>query len=254
MKERLLTNYFPTTVVVVDDDAKYLVGITSELDVSQAVYKTYASPMKALKALKQYQPNCFANRFLPDPIAEKVKAKEFSFKVKNRYVMLTQREVECLKKLSLGYSAKEIAKLLALSYRTVEDYLHNAKDKLGCSKRSEIIAIMLNQTHGLSEKIKTLHREIYNSQRFHEISVLVVDFDMPGMTGLELCEELADKPFKKLLLTGKADEKTVIQAFNEGKIQKYIHKDSQNFAEEMNRAVRELQRNYFEDLSAVVIK
>jgi DNA-binding NarL/FixJ family response regulator len=167
--------------------------------------------------------------------------------------VLTKREIECLNKLCLGYSAKEIAKSLELSHRTVEDYLQKAKDKLGCSKRSDIIATMLNQPHDLNEKIQTLHHEIYNSQRFHEISVLVVDFSMPGMTGLELCEQLADKPFKKLLLTGKADEKIVIKAFNEGKIQKYIHKDSLSFEEDMNQAIRELQRNYFEDLSAVVI-
>jgi predicted DNA-binding protein YlxM (UPF0122 family) len=45
----------------------------------------------------------------------------------------------------LGYSAKEIAKVLALSHRTVEDHLQNAKDKLGCSKKSEIIQIMLTR-------------------------------------------------------------------------------------------------------------
>jgi DNA-binding NarL/FixJ family response regulator len=48
-----------------------------------------------------------------------------------------RREVECLSYLSLGKSAKEIAKTLELSPRSVEFYLSNLKQKSGL-KRGEL--------------------------------------------------------------------------------------------------------------------
>ncbi|MFU8797504.1 MAG: response regulator [Gammaproteobacteria bacterium] len=105
----------------------------------------------------------------------------------------------------------------------------------------------------LETKIRTLHHQIYNPKRFEQISVLVVDFAMPGMTGIELCKQLSNKPFKTLLLTGQADEKTVIQAFQQGIIHKYIRKDSFSFHDELNQAIRELQQDYFTELSTVVV-
>ena len=68
-----------------------------------------------------------------------------SLMIQNRQVFLTQREIDCLNKLMLGYSAKETGKLLKLSYRTVEYYLQNAKSKMGCSKKSEVLYILRNQ-------------------------------------------------------------------------------------------------------------
>jgi DNA-binding CsgD family transcriptional regulator len=67
------------------------------------------------------------------------------FTINNRRVSLTRREMECLNKLTLGYSAKEIALSFSLSHRTVEDHIQNAKAKLGCSKRSEIARILLSE-------------------------------------------------------------------------------------------------------------
>jgi CheY-like chemotaxis protein len=179
--QKLLTCYFPTTVVFVDDDFNYLQGIQSQLDVARFVPKLYGSPVEALTALESYQPNRFTNQCLPNPDST-----EFDHR-------------------------------------------------------------------NLETNIRELHHQIYNPKRFEEISVIVVDFAMPGMTGIELCERLADKPFKTLLLTGQADEKTVIQAFQQGIIHKYIRKDSLNFHEELNAAILELQHDYFAELSATVI-
>ena len=66
-------------------------------------------------------------------------------KIEKKCLSLTKRELDCLNNLVLGYSTKEIAKVLGLSPRTVEDYLQNAKDKLRCSKKSEVIQIMLSR-------------------------------------------------------------------------------------------------------------
>ncbi|WP_010302098.1 helix-turn-helix transcriptional regulator [Candidatus Odyssella thessalonicensis] len=58
---------------------------------------------------------------------------------------LSKQESRCLKLLSTGKTAKEIAIFLGLSPRTVEGYLDNMKTKLGLSYQSELIEA-LNST------------------------------------------------------------------------------------------------------------
>ena len=55
---------------------------------------------------------------------------------------LSPREMECVHHLSLGHTAKETAQSLNLSNRTVEFYLANIKNKLKCTRKSEIISLL----------------------------------------------------------------------------------------------------------------
>jgi len=52
---------------------------------------------------------------------------------------LTMREKECLNYYIQGKTAKDIASILQLSYRTVENYLQNAKDKIGVNNKLDLI-------------------------------------------------------------------------------------------------------------------
>jgi DNA-binding CsgD family transcriptional regulator len=52
---------------------------------------------------------------------------------------LSKREMECLFYLVRGKGARETAELLHLSKRTVEDYIENIKNKMGCYTKSQII-------------------------------------------------------------------------------------------------------------------
>lgn len=63
---------------------------------------------------------------------------------------LSKREKECLFYLIRGFSVRMIAEKLGLSKRTAEDYIENAKNKLGCSCKSELIELAL-QCYGLGE-------------------------------------------------------------------------------------------------------
>lgn len=96
--------------------------------------------------------------------------------------------------------------------------------------------------------------EIYNGQRFSDISVVVVDYAMPGMDGLEFCRRLQQLPIKKILLTGKADEKLAIDAFNQGLIDRYIHKNDPEVASLITQSIDELQWQYFQDISERLIR
>lgn len=58
---------------------------------------------------------------------------------KRSKIMLSFREMECLSYLARGYSAKEVAKILGVSSRTVEYHLQNIKLKTGLRYKSDII-------------------------------------------------------------------------------------------------------------------
>jgi DNA-binding CsgD family transcriptional regulator len=59
---------------------------------------------------------------------------------------LSIRENECLSLIAKGYTAKEVARVLGLSFRTVEEYINRIKNKLGCFSRRELISTFAHFT------------------------------------------------------------------------------------------------------------
>lgn len=102
--------------------------------------------------------------------------------------------------------------------------------------------------------IRAIHREIYNPKRFSEISVVIVDYAMPGLNGAELCKRLKGLPYKKIMLTGEGTHDLAVNLFNEGIIDKFILKSSTaTLMQNVIAAVEEMQHRYFLDLSEVII-
>ncbi|MES2075553.1 MAG: response regulator, partial [Pseudomonadota bacterium] len=62
--------------------------------------------------------------------------------------------------------------------------------------------------------LERIYRISERPQRFATPSVLVVDYSMPQMNGLEFCQAVQHLPCKKILFTGAADEKIAVTAFN----------------------------------------
>lgn len=86
-----------------------------------------------------------------------------------------------------------------------------------------------------------VHSYFQDWRRFHLTSVLIVDYAMPGLNGLDLLRKLEAFPARRLLLTGQPDtEKMAIQAFNKGLIQKFIPKDTQQLAKELTASAEEM--------------
>ncbi|STX29882.1 Response regulator containing a CheY-like receiver domain and an HD-GYP domain [Legionella beliardensis] len=94
-----------------------------------------------------------------------------------------------------------------------------------------------------------LHSEIYNPHRFSEISVIVVDYAMSEIDGLEFCHKISHTPIKKILLTSKSDEQAARAAFNAGLIDCYIPKKDPNVADLITHSINELQRQYFQGMA-----
>jgi CheY-like chemotaxis protein len=104
------------------------------------------------------------------------------------------------------------------------------------------------------DSLSQLYREIYSPQRFTMISTVVVDYDMPGMNGLEFCQEIDSPYIQKILLTGAADEELAIHAFNKGLIHRFIRKQDPDALSLLDSYIAESQHSYFLALAQPIIK
>lgn len=71
----------------------------------------------------------------------------------DEHIQLTRREAESAVYMANGYTAKEAAKILGLSFRTIEKFNIKVKEKLGYKTKQELEA-MLNES-GVMDSIMT---------------------------------------------------------------------------------------------------
>jgi DNA-binding NarL/FixJ family response regulator len=64
-----------------------------------------------------------------------------------RSLPLTERQVEILTLLALGFSEKEVAVRLGISFRTARNHVANLYERLGLHHRTE--AVLIAVRHGL---------------------------------------------------------------------------------------------------------
>lgn len=170
--------FFPTQVLLIDDDMDFISSLENMLEVKGATYKKFTSPRKALEYI-----NSEANILSVDNgFLEKKESYEFG-----------------KESFYLNFSA---IKNIAL-----------------------------------------------NANRFGDLSVVIVDYNMPNMNGLEFLQEIRNKDIKKILLTGEANEHTAIEAFNQGIIDKFIRKQDFELLKKVNEGVYLLQKRAFEEMS-----
>jgi CheY-like chemotaxis protein len=104
-------------------------------------------------------------------------------------------------------------------------------------------------------EISHIHQEIFNRKRFERTGILVVDYDMPVLNGLEVARSLKSKlPLKIILLTGEADQNTAITAFNNREIDRFLLKSHPDYHAQLIRYINELQGDYFAELSNAVLE
>ncbi len=93
---------------------------------------------------------------------------------------------------------------------------------------------------------------VFGRHRFNPVSVMVVDYDMPEMDGLELCRRLAHLPCRKILLTGQASEAHAVAAFNEDLIDFFLPKGARNCVSLLRERIARYQRAFIADASRLV--
>ena len=90
-----------------------------------------------------------------------------------------------------------------------------------------------------------IEQEISHVDRFRRNSVLVVDYAMPSLNGLQFCKALEDTHIRRAMLTGVADEKLAVEAFNAGLIHRFIPKQKEDPILATHDFVQELVAEYF---------
>jgi DNA-binding CsgD family transcriptional regulator len=70
-------------------------------------------------------------------------------KGKPDWTRLTKREIDCAYHFVMGKTNKEIAILLNISHRTVEEYSNNIKRKMNCRNKAELIATLCQCSLGV---------------------------------------------------------------------------------------------------------
>jgi hypothetical protein len=75
--------------------------------------------------------------------------------------------------------------------------------------------------------------------------VVIADYAMPAMSGVELCSEIVDPLIRKILVTGVGDQRTTIKALNDGEIDRYLVKGDRRMFPKLISYIRELQQEYF---------
>ncbi|RQR58547.1 response regulator [Burkholderia sp. Bp9126] len=132
----------------------------------------------------------------------------------------------------------------AIQPLAAEDFLCRYHDRSEQSDAHEVIAI----------RIDAIRRQMHNARRFERTSVVAVDYDMPGMNGLEVCRRIANPAVKKIMLTGKADEQVAVKSFNHGLIDRFIRKQDVHAMSALTEAIDEMKRAYLRQTQRTVIE
>jgi CheY-like chemotaxis protein len=161
--------------------------------------------------------------------------------------VLIDDDIDFLGNLSLQLDTN-LAYLLFDSTRKALSYLNErGQDPAGTLQNNvfcEATPTRKNAPDTLAIDTEALRRKMLDPHRFARTSVVLVDYAMPEMNGLDFCQRINDPHIKKILFTGVATESVAVDAFNQGLIDQYIRKQEYSVYELLDKAISQYQRDY----------
>lgn len=109
----------------------------------------------------------------------------------------------------------------------------------------------------LQYNVTKIHKNVYNKDRFSDVSLVIVDYAMPSMNGEEFCKKIRQmkgSAVKIIMLTGEADDPKAIQLFNAGIIDRFFRKTQQGVDEDLKNCVLEMQSHFFKDITFPIVQ
>ena len=82
------------------------------------------------------------------------------------------------------------------------------------------------------------------ASRFSEVAAVVVDYDMPGMNGVDFLASISHLRCAKVLLTGVADETVAVKAFNARIVDLYLRKTEADSANRLTHFLRDAKARH----------
>lgn len=95
--------------------------------------------------------------------------------------------------------------------------------------------------------LSNLRNRLDEPNKEDEISVLVVDYDMPNIDGIKFCKEVnkINPNICKIFLTGAAEKDEIIEAMQDGLIDFYISKSDKNLINKLTYIISRAKKEYF---------
>lgn len=87
---------------------------------------------------------------------------------------------------------------------------------------------------------KFVNRYFNDPRRFMTATVIVVDYELPGVNGLDLIRQIAPWPGKRILLTGRSSHNLAIKSFNSAIIDQFIEKSAPHTFTSLRGALEDL--------------
>jgi hypothetical protein len=118
-------------------------------------------------------------------------------------------------------------------------------------------AIQYSQDFVIEEKRPTIlnlslmMNHLLNPKRFNTVSVTIVDFAMPAMTGVEFLDKINDFDCKKMMFTGEAWNIDGLNLFNLNSIDRICRKSEPALA--MTAIFEDMQLRYFQDHTQILL-
>lgn len=164
-------------------------------------------------------------------------------------IVLVDDDINFLGNLSLQLDA-DLAYLLFDSTHKALGYLEQSRSAAASCNRLLRKASVGPEgvCRDMEIDMAALHRKMQSANRFSQVSVVMVDYAMPEMNGLDFCRQITDPNIKKILFTGVATESVAVEAFNDGLIDHYIGKHEHAVYERLNDTIRQLQHDYVCDM------
>lgn len=137
------------------------------------------------------------------------------------------------------------------AYKLIQLYCKRTPNIFKSNDKTEVDTITLHQ---IDMDVGKLHTLIYEANRFKQIAIIIVDYQMPMLNGVDFCRSVLNKSLYKIMLTMQADKNVAVQAFNEGIINKFFLKKNENLYIELVNAIKDLANQHFEKLSSFIIE
>jgi len=168
-------------------------------------------------------------------------------------VLMIDDNVEFLKSIAIGLPAD------AATYNFYSDpkkALQLINEKYPSDRLASGLVNLMDEEEfehrTLDINVRDIYRIMYNRARFQQISTVVVDYNMPGLDGIEFCRAIKNQHIQKILLTSIVDENKAIEVLNAGLIHTFIRKQSPNVMQLLGQALAQAQERYFLHLSQII--
>lgn len=151
----------------------------------------------------------------------------------------------------------------ALSAKTtallVDDDTSILRDLCDFLPKSHFFKTFTNPLEGLAAAQSQIHIgpnqdslwQDFSANRFNDVvSVIVVDYRMKPIDGIEFCKRLGPVPAKRIMLTSYRTQNLAINAFNDNLIDAFLLKTDRNIFDTLSSMIKKCTTNFFNDASA----